>query len=56
MSKTIEMLKKYIPYNEQEKKDLEIIFKAEKIFGDILTRDNKFCHLICYLLKLLCQH
>lgn len=45
MSKTIEMLKKYIPSCEQEKEDVDLIIKAEKIFGDILTRDNKFCHL-----------
>lgn len=45
MSKTIEMLKKYIPYNDQEKEDIELIIKAEEIFGDILTRENKFCHL-----------
>ena len=45
MSKTIEMLKSYVPYNEQEQKDLEVIFKAEEIFGDILTRKNNFCHL-----------
>ena len=45
MSKTVEMLKKYIPYNEQEKEDIDLIIKAEEIFGDILTRDNKFCHL-----------
>lgn len=45
MSKTIEMLKNYIPYNEQEKEDLKIIIDAENKFGDILTRNNKFCHL-----------
>ena len=45
MSKTIEMLKRYIPYNEQEKEDIDIIVKAEETFGDILHRDNKFCHL-----------
>ena len=45
MSKTIEMLKKYVPYNEQEKEDTALIIKAEEIFGDILTRENKFCHL-----------
>ena len=45
MSKTVEMLKKYVPYNEQEKKDIELIIKAEEIFGDILTRENEFCHL-----------
>ena len=45
MSKTIEMLKKYTPYNEQEKEDIALMIKAEEIFGDILTRENKFCHL-----------
>ena len=45
MSKTIEMLKKYIPYNEQEETDVKNIIKAEEIFGNILTRDNEFCHL-----------
>ena len=45
MSKTIEMLKNYVPYNEQEKEDIALIIKAEEIFGDILTRDNLFCHL-----------
>lgn len=45
MSKTIEMLKKYVPYNEQEREDISLMIKAEDIFGDILTRDNKFCHL-----------
>ena len=45
MSKTIEMLKNYHPYNEQEKEDISLIIKAEEIFGDILTRENKFCHL-----------
>ena len=45
MSKTIDMLKKYVPYNEQEKEDVALIIKAEEIFGDILTRENKFCHL-----------
>lgn len=45
MSKTVEMLKRYIPYNEQEKEDVSLIIKAENIFGNILTRENKFCHL-----------
>lgn len=45
MSKTIEMLKAYVPYNEQEKEDIDLIVKAEELFGDILTRENKFCHL-----------
>lgn len=45
MSKTVEMLKKYIPFNEQEKEDIDLIINAEETFKDILTRDNKFCHL-----------
>jgi len=45
VSNTIEMLKKYAPYNEQEKEDIKLIIKAEELFGNILTRDNEFCHL-----------
>lgn len=45
MSKTTEMLKTYTPYNQQEKQDIDLILQAEQIFGDILTRENKFCHL-----------
>ena len=45
MSKTIEMLKEYVPYNEQEKEDIALMIKAEEIFGQILTRENEFCHL-----------
>ena len=45
MSNTIEMLKRYVPYNEQEEKDILQIIKAEEIFEDILTRDNGFFHL-----------
>lgn len=41
ISKTIEMLKKYLPYNEQEKEDINLIVKAEEIFGNIITRENK---------------
>ena len=45
MSRTIDMLKRYIPYNEQEKEDVALIVAAEDILGDVLTRENKFCHL-----------
>ena len=45
MSKTIEMLKSYTPNGFQEMKDVEMIVEAEEYFGNILTRDNKFCHL-----------
>lgn len=45
MIKTIEMLKNYVPFNEQEEQDLKVIFKSSQVFKDILTRDNQFCHL-----------
>ena len=45
MSNTVEMLKRYKTASDQELKDLEFIIKAEEIFGDILTRENEFCHL-----------
>ena len=45
MSKTVQMLKNYVPYNEQEKTDIEQIIEAEEKLGQILTRDNRFCHL-----------
>ena len=45
MSKTIEMIKRYIPYNEQEEKDKQLFIDCENVFGQILTRDNNFCHL-----------
>ena len=45
MSKTIEMLKNYVAYNQQEQQDIKQIIKAEQIFSDILTRENQFCHL-----------
>ena len=45
MSKTIEMLKKYVPYNEQEKEDIRMMIKAEEMFMNVLTRENEFCHL-----------
>ena len=45
MTKIIEILKGYVPYNEQEKNDIDIMVKSQNIFEDILTRDNEFCHL-----------
>lgn len=44
MSKTIEMIKKYQPYNEQEEKDKQFFIDCENI-EQILTRDNERCHL-----------
>ena len=45
MSKTTQMLKTYVPNTEQEKQDIALIIKAEELFGDILTRENPYCHL-----------
>lgn len=39
------LIKKYIPYNEQEKKDKQIIIKYLDMFDDILTRDNEIIHI-----------
>lgn len=38
-------IEKYIPINEQEIKDKEIILRSDKIFDNILTRDNEIVHL-----------
>lgn len=39
-----ESIKNYMPFNEQEKKDKEIIIKYLNMFDDILTRDNELIH------------
>lgn len=41
----IDSIKMYIPYNEQEKKDREVILKCIDKFDDILTRDNEVAHI-----------
>lgn len=45
MSKSIEEIKKYKPYNEQEEGDKQFFIDCEKKFGDVLHRENEFCHL-----------
>ena len=40
----IELIKKYIPYNEQEKKDKAVILHCIELFEDVLTRDNQITH------------
>lgn len=40
----IAQLQNYIPYNEQEKADKELMLRYIDIFPDILTRENKLCH------------
>lgn len=44
MSKTLEMIKNYVPTTPQEKGDRELIIRAEEIFSDCLHRTNLFCH------------
>jgi len=41
----IESIKNYNPYNEQEKKDKEIILECINKFYNVLTRDNKVAHI-----------
>lgn len=39
-----EQIKNYIPYNEQEKNDKEMMLKYIDTFEDVLTRENRMCH------------
>ena len=39
-----EQINSYIPYNQQEEKDKEIMLKYIDIFDNILTRENEFGH------------
>ena len=39
-----EQIEKYIPYNEQEKCDKELMLDYINTFDDVLTRKNKMCH------------
>ena len=43
--KVLDDLKKYVPYNENEEKDKEIILEAINTFPDIFYRTNKFAHM-----------
>jgi len=38
-------IKNYIPYNEQERMDKEVIIYCSEIFKDVLTRNNKVAHI-----------
>lgn len=38
-------IENYVPYNDQEKIDKELIIKYINNFDDILTRENTLCHL-----------
>ena len=39
-----EQIEKYIPYNEQEASDKELMLEYIDKFEDVLTRKNKMCH------------
>ncbi len=39
-----EQIENYIPYNEQEENDKEMMLKYVDTFEDVLTRENKMCH------------
>ena len=39
-----EQIKSYVPYNEQEEKDKEMMLKYIDTFEDVLTRKNEMCH------------
>lgn len=39
-----EQIKNYLPYNEQEEVDKEMMLKYIDTFEDVLTRENKMCH------------
>ena len=39
-----EQIEKYIPYNEQEIRDKELMLEYINTFDDVLTRKNKMCH------------
>ncbi|MGM9946649.1 NUDIX hydrolase [Floccifex sp.] len=41
----IAQIEQYIPYNEQEQKDKELILHALKTQENIYTRDNSLCHI-----------
>lgn len=38
------LIEEYVPFDEQETKDKEIILKYMDTFDDVLTRDNEFGH------------
>ncbi|MCR1898601.1 NUDIX hydrolase [Irregularibacter muris] len=41
----IDTIEKYVPWNEQEKKDKEVILQCISTFNDILTRENQIAHM-----------
>ena len=39
-----EQIKKFEPFNEQERADKEMMLEYINTFPDVLTRENKMCH------------
>lgn len=39
-----EQIEKYVPYNEQEENDKEMMLEYINTFEDVLTRENRMCH------------
>lgn len=39
-----EQIESFVPYNEQERKDKEIMLGLIDTYEDVLTRENKVCH------------
>lgn len=39
-----EQIEKFVPYNEQEENDKEMMLEYINTFDDVLTRDNRMCH------------
>lgn len=39
-----EQIENYVPYNEQEENDKQMMLEYINIFDDVLTRDNRMCH------------
>lgn len=48
-----ERIEKFIPFNEQEEKEKEVILKYMDTFQNLLTRDNEFAHFTasCWLVN-----
>lgn len=42
-----ESIEKFVPFNDQEQYDKEVILKCIETFDDVLTRVNKICHFTC---------
>lgn len=39
-----QLLENYVPYNEQEENDKEMMLEYINTYDDVLTRDNRACH------------